>query len=320
MHSYSEDPMTQYALDQETVLIHIDDIVVGRNIENIRTYFPEDSIKELANSIYEDGQLTPVIVWETTDPDDPDDEITELVAGARRRLAIQYILNNIDDEWTADLNGGPPGMVKATQYGGDLTGAEDLNAIENLEREDVDVIDQSAWLFRQTDGRGRPQAELAKRLHKSTAWVSQRINFHRRASDNLKLAVREGLLSFTTAHELSKNLTHEEQDDRIAKAKKFGEKLITFEEAESTKDPNKTPRPTKKRIGDMLAKAQEFSKNGEKFGHAYGVYAGLRWVLGTLADDEVEEIIKWDTTQRKAKTVAADADDEEDGDEEEDDA
>jgi ParB-like chromosome segregation protein Spo0J len=315
-----------YELDQETVLVPIDEIVIGRNITNIRTHFPEESIKELAQSIYDDGLLQPIIVMECEDPD-TGDEITELVAGARRIRAIQFILANIDEEWTCEEDG-PPGMVKASQFTGDIEDAEVLNAVENLEREQVDEVDTSAWLHRMVEESGWIQNDLAKKLHKSPQWVSARITLHTRGSDKLKAALREGLLAFTTAYELAKRLNHEEQDAKVDKARQNNEKL-TLEEAERVDDPNKSPRPTKKKIGDMLAKAQAAAADPAKHGNAHGVYMALRWVLGTLADDEIEEVISWDTSKKAVEPVKVsepedeeevpeDADDTQDEDGEED--
>jgi ParB-like chromosome segregation protein Spo0J len=280
----------------------------------------ESSIQELAHSIYNDGLLQAVVVTDTEDPDTGED-ITELVAGYRRCKAIRYILDNIDPDWTCDTENDSPGMVKATQYSGDLVDAEILNGVENIEREEVDDVDISAWLYRMVEENGWTQSDLAKKVHKSEAWVSTRMTFHKRASELLKRAMRPdflksadnpkggALVAFSTGHQLAKNLSHEDQDKAIEKAIKNHEKLITFEEAERAGDKNLTQRPGKKAREAMRGKAEELQQAG---GHpnALGVAMALRWVDGLLSDEELQEIIQWTGTDAPPSQPTAEDDDE----------
>lgn len=296
-----------YELDQETVLIHIDDIVVGRNIENIRKHMIKGSIEELAQSIYEDGLLQAIIVMDTEDPDSGD-EITELVAGSRRLRAIRHILENIDSDWTCDTENAEPGMIKASQYTGTLEDAEMLNGVENIEREEVDEVDTAAWLYRMVEENGWVQADLAKKLKKSGTWVSSRITLHKRGSDLLKKAMRHdflataddpkggALMAFSTAYHLAKNLSKEEQDKRINKAIKDKDKIISLEEAERAGDDDKTKRPSKKSREKVRGTAEGLaSTNAEKFINARGVAMALRWVDGLLTEEEILEVIQWES-------------------------
>lgn len=281
-----------YEIDQETVLVHADEIRVGRNIKNIRTVFDDERIRELAQSIYEDGLLQPIIITETDDPDSGT-EITELVAGARRLRAIKFILQNMDEDWTCS-DKDEPGMIRCSQFAGDLEDADLLNAAENIEREDVDNVDIAAWLHRMTDSRGWTQADLGKRLHRSPQWVSARITLHEKGSDSLKEVIRTGELPFTTGYELAKRLNHEEQDKAVAKHRKGIEKL-TVEDAQNVNNAKKSTRPAKKAIGDMLARAQAKAQSPDKHPNAYGIYAALRFVLGTITDEELTEVMEFDS-------------------------
>lgn len=315
------------ALDQENVLIAVDDIAVGRNITNIRQHHTAGSLKELAESIYKHGLMQALIVMDVEDPD-TGEEITELVAGSRRLKAIKMILSDIDEDWTC-AEDGTPAMVKVVQFSGTLEGAEMLNGIENLEREDVDDVDTAAWLHRQVSMNGMTQTQLSQELNKSPSWVSSRITVHKHGSDLLKKAMRPdflatkdnprggALISFSTAYQLAKNLSQEEQDERIKKAIQQNEKLISHEEAEAAGDPNKSPRPSKKKRETMRSKAEDLAaKDAKKYIHARGAALALRWVDGLLTDDEMEEILAWESDSTPPAVAPAPVDDEDEDDEE----
>lgn len=273
----------QYELDAQTVSLPIEEIKVGVNIKNIRTQFDDERIVELAKSIYKDGQLNPLVVMIAEDAGG--NPICELVCGARRLRAVQYILANFDDQW----NGAE---VKCTKYTGTVEDAELLNGLENIEREDVDPADLCTWIFRMVEEAGHSQEEMAERLHKSPQWVSSHLTVERKGSDELKKALREGLIPFSVAYELAKSLSKDEQDKRIKAARKNREK-ITLNEAEVEGKPDQVPKPSKKKIGNALAKAERTAANPAKR-NAHGVAMGLRYVLGLVAEDELEQAIEWE--------------------------
>jgi len=274
---------TQYELDPQTILLPIDEIKVGVNIKNIRTQFDNERIVELAKSIYKDGLLNPLVV--TIGRDGQGNPICELVCGARRLRAIQYILAALDENWG-------DGEVKCTKFTGALEDAVLLNGLENIEREDVDAVDLCDWLYRMVEEAGHTQDELAERMHKSAQWISARITVHKKGSDKLKAALREGLIPFSVAYELAKQLSTEEQDKRIEQARKGREKL-TLAEAEVSGDPDRVPKPSKKKLGAALAKAERAAANPAKR-NAHGVAMGLRYVLGLVSEDELEAAIQWE--------------------------
>lgn len=290
-----------YEIDDVTVMIPVDQIHVGKNIKNIRTVFPEDSIQELAQSIYADGLLNPLVVTATQDSDGT--KICELVCGARRLRAAQWILANLDPDWN-------DGEIKCTQFNGTLEDATLLNGLENIEREQVDAVDTCAWLFHQVEECGRTQEELKERLHKSAQWVSMRITIHRKGSDGLKAAMREGFISITTAYELSKTLSHEEQDKRIKKARAFGEKL-TAAQVQNEDDTGKVLKPSKKRLGSVLAMATKAAQDTKKR-NAFGVAIALRFVFGEVTEEDIVLAI-----QSEEAFVPADVPDADDGDSDE---
>jgi len=281
-----------YELDEQTVRIPVDEIRVGVNIKNIRTVFDDDQTRELAESIYKDGLMNPLVVMVTQDADGS--EIVELVCGARRLRAIQHIQNNFDADWNE-------GAVKCTQFTGSLKDATLLNGKENIERAEVDDVDTCAWLFGLVEDHGYTQDDLAEQMHRSAQWVSARITVHRKGSEKLKQALREKLISFTVAYELAKQLSAEEQDKRIDKARKNNEKL-TLSEAEVAGDVDRVARPSKKRLAEMLSRAEQASGNPAKR-NAHGVAMGLRYVLGLATEDEVTDAILWEEIADQPKVA-----------------
>ncbi len=298
-----------FDIEHQTVDLPIEEIKVGRNIKNIRTVFNEDSLRELAEGIFHDGLLNPLVVMPTTDPASGD-EIIELICGARRLRAIQWIRENLDQDWG-------DGEVRCTQYAGTLEDAKFLNGIENVERENVDDVDTCAWLFRMVEEEGRTQDEIAQRMHRSAQWVSMRITIHRKGSDDLKQAMREGIVSISAAYELAKNLSKEDQDKCVKQARNAAEKLIKLEDAKAEGKPDKVPRPSKKSLLTMLGKAEAASANPKKR-NAHGVAMGLRYILGLASSGELETAIQYEPDSPETGDAPVDGgDDNEDDDDSE---
>jgi ParB family chromosome partitioning protein len=267
--------------DNQITEVPIDEIAIGTTIKNIRTSFAEDKVRELADSIHRDGLMNPLIVMESEDENQ--DTVLELIAGERRLRAIKYIQNNLDDEFLED-------GVPCIQYVGSIHDALFVNASENIDREEVDEVDTAAWLAARVDDDGISQTELAKKLHKPLQWVNFRVLFHERACPELKDLLREGLISFTAAYELSKNIDSDEQVKRVKKARKFNEK-ISIEAAQSAGDPNKSSKPSKKGRDLMRARLSAGLEKGEKTLYR-GADTALRWVDGLITDEEMDEFMK----------------------------
>ena len=274
-----------YVIENLPIMVPHDEISVGRNIKNIRTRFDDKEILELAESIFDGGLLTPLVVMPTADPD-TGDEIVELVCGSRRLRAIQWILANRDPDWC-------DGEVRCTKYMGTLEEAKLLNGVENLDRLDVDPVDELEWVYRMVEEEGHSQEGLATRLHRSAQWVSMRVTICRKGSEELLKALRERLISISAAYELAKNLSKEDQDRRIKQARAGAEKLIKLEDAKVEGNPDKVSKPGKKSLLALLALAEEASTNPKKR-NAHGVAMGIRVVLGLCAADEVKTAIQYE--------------------------
>lgn len=118
-----------------------------------RHAFSSESINELAQTLREEGLLQPIIVRE-------DGEEYEIIAGERRFRAAQSlgwekipaIVNNLSDQQTASLA-----------------------LIENLQREDLNPIDEAAAYENLMELNSLTQAQLAKDIGKSQSYVANKL-------------------------------------------------------------------------------------------------------------------------------------------------
>jgi ParB family transcriptional regulator, chromosome partitioning protein len=131
----------------------IREIEIGRirpNPAQPRTHFDESAIAELAESIAERGVLQPILVR-------PDGDNFQLVAGERRwRAAQRARLHTI------------PAIVRDID---DSTSAE-IALIENVQREDLNAIEEAEGYKTLIDSFGHTQDEVAKLVHKSRSHVA----------------------------------------------------------------------------------------------------------------------------------------------------
>ena len=115
-----------------------------------RSHFDVTSIDELAESIRERGVISPILVR-------PVDGGYQLIAGERRwRAAQQAQLHSI------------PAMIKAID---DASSAE-IALIENIQREDLNAIEEAEGYKKLIDRHGHTQDQLGKLVSKSRSHVA----------------------------------------------------------------------------------------------------------------------------------------------------
>ncbi len=131
--------------------VPISDIVITG--WNPRKSFDEKALEELAASIKEHGILEPLVVRQVNGS-------YELVAGERRLRAAK--LAGLDKV---------PVVVK------DLTDQEvkEIMLLENLQRQDLNPIEEAQALKALLEEGNITQAELGKKLGKSQAWIANRL-------------------------------------------------------------------------------------------------------------------------------------------------
>jgi ParB family chromosome partitioning protein len=129
------------------------EIEIGRikpNPVQPRVQFDEEAINELAESIAERGVLQPILVR-------PSGDGFEIVAGERRwRAAQRARLHKI------------PALVREID---DSTTAE-LALIENVQREDLNAIEEAEGYRQLIERHGHTQEDVAKLVHKSRSHVA----------------------------------------------------------------------------------------------------------------------------------------------------
>ncbi|EBA14142.1 ParB/RepB/Spo0J family partition protein [Roseobacter sp. CCS2] len=126
---------------------------VQPNPDQPRRTFGEDALKELAGSIAEKGVIQPLIVR----PSPSDDGIYEIVAGERRWRAAQM----------AKLHEIP---VLLRDY--DDTEVLEIAIIENIQRADLNPVDEAAGYKQLMDRFGHTQDKLASALGKSRSHIA----------------------------------------------------------------------------------------------------------------------------------------------------
>jgi len=151
------------------------------NPQQPRRSFNAASLAELEQSIREIGVLVPIIVRPAAEPG-----VYELIAGERRwRAAAAARLAMI------------PAVVRAADDGASL----ELAVVENLQREDLDPLEEAAGLAHLIEEYGYTQERLGERLGKSRPAIANALRLLA-LSDPIKVHVRSGELSVGHARAL----------------------------------------------------------------------------------------------------------------------
>lgn len=137
--------------DKQIQDLELDKIIPNRY--QPRRTFSDESIQELAQTINEEGLLQPIIVRE-------DGDNYEIIAGERRYRAVKSlgwekipaIVNNMDDDKAASLA-----------------------VIENLQRENLNPIDEAQAYKSLMDLNDLTQTALAKDIGKSQSYVANKL-------------------------------------------------------------------------------------------------------------------------------------------------
>jgi ParB family transcriptional regulator, chromosome partitioning protein len=120
--------------------------------EQMRKHFPAESLRELADSIRQHGVLQPILVRRLPDG-------YELIAGERR--------------WRAARLAGVERIAAIIRHEVEAEDGLLLGLIENLQREDLDPIEEARGIRRLIDQFGLTHEEAAARLGKHRVAVTQ---------------------------------------------------------------------------------------------------------------------------------------------------
>jgi len=164
-------PMSREGGAMVPQMIDVDQIRPSR--QQVRTRFDAEPLGELAESIRKHGVLQPLLVRRLMDG-------YELIAGERRWRAARM----------AGLAAVPAVVRKDAQSDESLV----LGLIENLQREDLDAIEEARGLHRLTEEFGLTHEEVAARIGKNRVSVTQSLRLLS-ASPAVQSAVGAGAIS-----------------------------------------------------------------------------------------------------------------------------
>ena len=179
---------------------------VEPNRDQPRKYFDDEKLEELSESIKTYGILQPILVQKK-------DGYYEIIAGERRwRAALKAGLKEI------------PVIIR------EYTDKEilELSLIENIQREDLNPIEEAEAYKRLIDEFGMSQEELAKRVSKSRSAVANSLRLLKLEGDVRKMLV-DGQLSMGHARAL---LPLEIAEQQIEAARKVADRQMSVRETE----------------------------------------------------------------------------------------
>jgi ParB family chromosome partitioning protein len=184
---------------QAVVKIPVDKVRPNRH--QPRTRFTPDSLAELSESIKVHGLAQPLLVTASAVPGE-----YELVAGERRLRAARMA-----------------GLVDVPCVVRQLTDRErhELSLIENIQREDLNPLEEAESMRKLMDEVGLTQEELARRLGKSRSALANRLRLLE-LPQMLRNALLEGLITEGHARALlglSDRVQQEELGKRVVQEK-----------------------------------------------------------------------------------------------------
>jgi len=138
-------------MNNQIIQIDIDKVIP--NIYQPRKYFNEQAIEELSLSIIEHGIIQPLTVRVRG-------EIYELVAGERRLRAAKL----------ANLPTVPCNVIDITD-----TESAEIALLENLQREDLNYIEEAEAYYNLINEHNFTQEEVAKRIGKKQSTVANKL-------------------------------------------------------------------------------------------------------------------------------------------------
>lgn len=199
-------PLEQLSQMSSIIMVAIDHI--SPNPNQPRKQFNQESLNELAASIKEKGIIQPIIA------EDRGDGTYIIVAGERRYRAARMA-----------------GLDEVPVISQDFNDEEKLEIalIENIQREDLNPIDEARAFQNALDQSGSTQDQLAKHLGKSRSAIANSLRLLR-LDDDIQAALAEGGLSAGHARAL---LALTDESDRRALFDRIRTDGLSVREAEA---------------------------------------------------------------------------------------
>jgi ParB family chromosome partitioning protein len=200
--------------------IEIDKIVP--NPYQPRKVFDDSALKELSNSIKVQGLIQPIIVT-------MDDGEYVLIAGERRLRATKLLKKD---------------KIKALVIDFDLSKLREFAIIENLQREDLNVLDLAESIYELIEEHDYTHEEVAKILSKSRSYITNILRMLK-LSDYAKEKLKENKITFGHAKSIA-SLDENEQKKIVDTI--IGQKLSSRDVELLVKSNKKLPQKEKKEV------------------------------------------------------------------------
>lgn len=168
-------PLTANKLSSNEKIISISVDKIKPNKNQPRTVFNEEKLRELADSIKQNGLIEPIIVMQSVAPGE-----YELIAGERRLRATKLAgLKTIK------------AIVKDPIHDKDKL---DIALIENIQREDLNPIEEALAYKKYSQEYKYTQEEIAKALNKNRSVIANTLRLLN-LPENIQQMIIEGKLS-----------------------------------------------------------------------------------------------------------------------------
>ena len=224
-------PKSNHAAD--AVMIDINKVEPNR--EQPRKKFDEDALIELSESIKQFGILQPLLCQER-------DDYYEIVAGERRWRAAKL----------AGLKEVPVIIKKLTNQQ-----IMEISLIENIQREDLNPIEEAQAYKRLLTEFHLKQDEVAERVSKSRTAVTNSMRLLKLCDEVQKMVVDDMI---STGHARALISIEDPEEQYLIAQKIFDEKLSVREVEKLVKDLHKPPKPPKEENKTLQAIYQEISE------------------------------------------------------------
>ena len=208
---------------------------VEPNREQPRKNFDEDSLQELAESLKQFGMLQPILVQHRGD-------YYEIIAGERRWRAAKIA-----------------GLKEVPVIVRELTDQEivEISLIENIQREDLNPIEEAQAYKRLLTEFHLKQDEVAERVSKSRTAVTNSMRLLKLCDEVQKMVVDDMI---STGHARALISIEDPEEQYLIAQKIFDEKLSVREVEKLVKDLHKPPKPPKEENKTLQAIYQEISE------------------------------------------------------------
>lgn len=237
---------------------------IKRNRHQPRKVFKEDEIKQLAESIRENGQIAPIVVRKI-------DDNYELIVGERRWRATQLLKKE---------------TINAVVIEADEKTSAVLSIVENVQREDLNSMEEAESLDRLIKEFDMSHEDVAKYISKSRTHVTNIIRLND-LSDFVKEQLRENNISMGHARAVI-TLSEDEQSKIIREAI---HKKLSVRAVENLAKPNQKSKISEQKNQDTLALERRLTEtlgakttinNGKKGGVVNIRYGSLDELQGII--------------------------------------